>query len=214
MDSDQEVVREPFEDEYDESVSSESSHIEDSKFAKSYGIELQSKSLKLSKLIKSNNVEPPSTSNNQAKLVIKTSVTTDCIYHKGTFYQKGDIVALFDQDDGQIYFAQLTGFLQDQYCEKSASVNWLVPTKLTSREFFDPSAYRIGLEDVQLRKMDCMTFVRHCPHDYYLRKFFQSDSGPEQADCGHRLARTRSKKDQAYIWTTMETCRVPTIETK
>lgn len=220
----------------------------DVEFAKSYGINLKSskseqsyKRLMESVHFKSSAGKGAETPNaDQQRLtrpVLDSSVTSDCIYHKGTFYQKGDIVALCDQDDGQVYFAQLTGFLQDQYCEKSGSLRWLVPTRPTSRDFFDPSAYTIGLEDVQLRKLDCMTFVRHCPHDYYLRKFFSSSSslaGADNADdailpahnqqaaksyssqsnLDHRpLSSTScSSKGQGYIWTTMETCRVPRIQ--
>lgn len=277
MDHDQEVVREPFEnnDDDDEVESLSSSHqpkfddqlqdldtktidnnvdllfvqessdvdddsstssasIEDVNFAKSFGIHLKSSKSQSAyeRLMGSDHFESQQEQGaNKSTPVIKTSITSDCIYHKGTFYQKGDIVALCDQDDGQVYFAQLTGFLQDQYCEKSASLNWLVPTRPTSRDFFEPSAYRIGLEDVQLRKLDCMTFVRHCPHDYYLRKFFQLANsktddqlvgeGCQDEDYAAKSTRQhtietsykKNAKDQAYIWTTMEPCRVPTIET-
>lgn len=205
---------------------------DDIKYAKSFGIHLKSSKSQAGyeRLIHSDLFESKSQTSEQStassKLgpTIKTSITSDCIYHKGCFYQKGDIVALCDQDDGLIYFAQLTGFLQDQYCEKSASINWLVPTRPTSRELFDPSAYRIGLEDVQLRKLDCMTFIRHCPHDYYLRKFFQSCDSSDRSTASQKqgTANERTKletnykknnKNQTYIWTTMQPCSVPTIET-
>lgn len=205
---------------------------EDIEYAKSFGIHLKGSKSQAGyeRLIQSDLFESGSqrtgvqTDNADKKeLFIKTSITSDCIYHKGCFYQKGDIVALCDQDDGLIYFAQITGFLQDQYCEKSASVNWLVPIRPTSRKFFDPSAYKIGLEDVQLRKLDCMTFVRHCPHDYYIRKFFQTgevcdhaaNSFSKQDDRGMKLDTNYKKnnKNQSYIWTTMRPCSVPTIET-
>lgn len=268
MDSDEEVTREPFEqqeadDEDDEKDSDVSNvltsqhqepndqlersdvHVEcrsespapddqvegsstadsdDANFAESYGVNLRAHKRKrgpsnsaYERLITSNQfVKEPA----KTEQVIKTSVTSDCIYHKGTFYQKGDIVAVCDQDDGQVYFAQLTGFLQDQYCEKSASLYWLVPTRPTSRELFDPSAFAIGLEDVQLRKLDCMTFVRHCPHDYYWRKFLESavsertieGKEPDKRPADVRIG-TKSQTNPSYIWTTMEPCKVPAITT-
>lgn len=191
---------------------------EDCNFAKEFGIELKNKKIKptkskLSKFDQLLNSEYLITGSTTSKVqpLIKTSVSSDCIYHKGTFYQKGDIVAVCDQDDGQVYFAQITGFLQDQFCEKSASVNWLVPIRKTSREFFDPTAYKIGLDDTQLRKLNSMTFVRHCPHDYYFRRLY--DQQPSRDD-NLVESRKRSRKEHSYIWTTMDTCIVPTIKSK
>ena len=40
----------------------------------------------------------------------------------------GDIVSVEDIDDGSVYYAQLRGFLTDQYCEKSGVITWLLPT--------------------------------------------------------------------------------------
>jgi len=245
MDSDQEVTREPFEnDEQDGYESDNNSHvssnhqidqpaadghlepsendetpscdIEDIKYAKSFGINLKvSKSqIAYDRLINSDCFKKAEIEAvEQPKPVIKTSVTSDCIYHKGTFYQKGDIVALCDQDDGKVYFAQIRGFLQDQFCEKSASLNWLIPNRPTSRKFFDPSAYSIGLIDTQLRKLDCMTFVRHCPHDYYIDKYYQDDlRETSKVAC---LEPSYSKKgEDSYIWTSMRPSVVPNIGPK
>lgn len=49
--------------------------------------------------------------------------------------------------DGDTYYAQIRGFLTDQYCEKSACVSWLLPTKQSPppEEAFDPATYIIGL---------------------------------------------------------------------
>ena len=44
------------------------------------------------------------------------------------FYFLGDIVSVEDIDDGSVYYAQLRGFLTDQYCEKSGVITWLLPT--------------------------------------------------------------------------------------
>ena len=46
---------------------------------------------------------------------------------QGQYFQKGDIVSMTDVDGGTFY-AQLRGFLTDQYCEKSAVLTWLLPT--------------------------------------------------------------------------------------
>ena len=49
------------------------------------------------------------------------------IHPQGQYFQKGDIVSMTDVDGGTFY-AQLRGFLTDQYCEKSAVLTWLLPT--------------------------------------------------------------------------------------
>lgn len=274
MDSDEEVTREPFEQQEDDDISLKASNptdnldpneyppydqvnnstdcqsydesavdsadgssvadSEDAEFAQSYGVHLKprtdrkrgtTQNIAYERLLNSNHFIRDNSDSKQTTSeppLIKTSVTSDCIYHKGTFYQKGDIVAVCDQDDGQIYFAQVTGFLQDQYCEKSASLYWLVPTRPTTREFFDPLAYKIGLEDVQLRKLDCMTFVRHCPHDYYWRKHLEAsavanaDKDPQSLRCQEKRGNNEVNPkhgNSSYIWTTMEPCKVPSITT-
>ena len=63
--------------------------------------------------------------------------------------QVGDIVSVMDEDEG-IYFAQIRGFLQDQYCQKSAVITWLVPTVNSPRDCFDPSTYILGKRTTQL----------------------------------------------------------------
>lgn len=203
---------------------------EDADFAETFGIKLkhksdpptpsQTKSLTgVDRLINSE-INSKQESSKAPKPLIKTSITSDCVYHRGTFYQKGDIVGAYDQEDGLVYFAQLTGFLQDQYCEKSASLNWLVPTKPTSRTIFDPVAYRLGLEDPQLRKLDCLTLVCHCPHDYYLRKFFQDDAASSSDQSVTNQSELREnprlsmRNQQAFIWTSMSPCKVPRIGAK
>lgn len=51
-----------------------------------------------------------------------------------------------DDVDGGRYFAQVRGLLQDQYCEKSAVLTWLLPTIYSPppSEKFDPATYIIG----------------------------------------------------------------------
>lgn len=51
-----------------------------------------------------------------------------------------------DVDDGQKYYAQLRGFLEDQYYQKSAVITWLVPSPRyrIPQNGFDPSLYVAG----------------------------------------------------------------------
>ena len=63
---------------------------------------------------------------------------------QGTYYQVGDIVSVMDEE-GDIYYAQLRGLLQDQYCEKSAVITWLLPTKQSPKDHFDPATYILGM---------------------------------------------------------------------
>ena len=58
--------------------------------------------------------------------------------------QIGDIVSVMDEDDDGIYFAQIRGFLQDQFCEKSVVITWLVPTLNSPKDRFDPTTYILG----------------------------------------------------------------------
>jgi GATA zinc finger domain-containing protein 1 len=76
---------------------------------------------------------------------VATVVTTDSLFHQGIYYQVGDIVSLMDEDDG-IYYAQIRGLLQDQYCEKSAVITWLLPTQNSPppEKGFDPHTYILG----------------------------------------------------------------------
>lgn len=60
------------------------------------------------------------------------------------YYQIGDVVSVVDEQDGKPYYAQIRGFIQDQYCEKSAALTWLIPTLASPRDQFDPASYIIG----------------------------------------------------------------------
>lgn len=95
-----------------------------------------------------------------------TPVTSDNIFFRGQYYQIGDIVSMQDMDGGT-YYAQIRGFLQDQYCEKSAVVTWLLPSSHSPVDSFDPSTYFLGPEEDIPRKLECMQFVCHAPSDYY-----------------------------------------------
>ena len=59
------------------------------------------------------------------------------------YYQVGDIVSVMDED-GDIYYAQLRGFMQDQYMNKSAVITWLLPTTESPPEGFDSSTFILG----------------------------------------------------------------------
>ena len=67
-------------------------------------------------------------------------------YLQGSYWQVGDIVAATDADDGQKYYAQLRGFLEDQWYQKSVIITWLIPRPCgrNSQEGFDPSLYIAG----------------------------------------------------------------------
>ena len=76
------------------------------------------------------------------------AVTSDRVYYRGQYFTKGDIVSVEDVEDGSVYYAQLRGFLTDQYCEKSGVITWLLPTVNSppAEDSFDPSTYLIGPE--------------------------------------------------------------------
>lgn len=66
------------------------------------------------------------------------------LLHQGVYYQIGDVIKVVDEEDGKPYFAQIRGFVQDQYCEKSAALTWLIPTQSNPRDYFDPGTYIVG----------------------------------------------------------------------
>lgn len=66
------------------------------------------------------------------------------LFYQGVYYQIGDVIKVIDEDDGKPYFAQIRGFVQDQYCEKSAALTWLIPTQSSPKDHFDPGTYIIG----------------------------------------------------------------------
>jgi len=100
-----------------------------------------------------------------------TPVTSEKIYHKGEFFTVGDIVSVTDVS-GDLYYAQLRGFLTDEFGEKSAAMSWLIPTTGSPppNEGFHPATYIIGPEEDIPRKMEVFTFVMHAPSDYFLDK--------------------------------------------
>jgi hypothetical protein len=46
-------------------------------------------------------------------------------------------------------------------------LSWLIPTRDSPRDRFDPSTYILGPEEDLPRKLECMEFVCHSPSDYF-----------------------------------------------
>ena len=64
------------------------------------------------------------------------------LFFQGLLYEIGDIVCTSDIEGGT-FFAQLRGFLQDDFCEKSAVITWLIPT-VANVSKFDPMLFVPG----------------------------------------------------------------------
>ncbi|KAH3699381.1 GATA zinc finger domain-containing protein 1-like [Dreissena polymorpha] len=133
----------------------------------------------------------------KAPTAVSTVVTGTSIFHDGTYYQIGDIVSLID-DDEVLYYAQIRGFLQDQYYEKSAVITWLLPTRHSDRTKFDPSTYILGPEEDLPRKMEYLEFVCHAPSDY-----FHDKTSPYPT--------FKNTPNLCYIWSSLgpEICEAP-----
>ena len=50
--------------------------------------------------------------------------------------------------EGDLYYAQLRGFLQDQYAQKTAVITWLIPM-VPKPSYFDPAVFLPGERFVQ-----------------------------------------------------------------
>uniref|UniRef100_A0A1B6D1I1 GATA zinc finger domain-containing protein 1 n=1 Tax=Clastoptera arizonana TaxID=38151 RepID=A0A1B6D1I1_9HEMI len=119
--------------------------------------------------------------------------TSNSVFHNGFHFTVGDIVAIQDVEGG-FYYAQIRGFLTDQYCEKSACVTWLLPTTATDLSLgFDPSTFIYGpVEDIP-RKLDCMQFVMRAPNDYFRTINYRDPSSmPLYPGNGHFYAKLKS----------------------
>lgn len=126
----------------------------------------------------------------KAPTAVATVVTGESVFHDGMYYQVGDVVSLVDHDLS-VYYAQIRGFMQDQYNEKSAVISWLLPTQNSQEGNFDPTTYIMGPEEDLPRSMEYMEFVCHAPSEY-----FKCTSGPYPT--------VSQKPDLCYIWTTTE----------
>ncbi|XP_067938349.1 GATA zinc finger domain-containing protein 1-like [Watersipora subatra] len=131
---------------------------------------------------------------------VSTIITRDSVFHQGFYYQVGDIVSLVDES-GDIYYAQIQGLLQDEYCEKSAVITWLLPTTASNPDAFEPSTYILGPAEELPRKLDYMEFECHAPANYYKSKLVKVP--------GLHM----SEPDLGYIWTSIgpKCCKAPTI---
>jgi hypothetical protein len=72
----------------------------------------------------------------------------------------GDIVAIVDSEGRGVFYAQITGFLTDQYCNKSATIQWLLPTKESPPHniAFDARTYYLGKLIIYLFNKNILIF--------------------------------------------------------
>ncbi|KAG2465126.1 GATD1 protein, partial [Polypterus senegalus] len=119
---------------------------------------------------------------------VSTIITSESLFYKGVYFQIGDVIKVTDEDNGRPYYAQIRGFVQDQYCEKSAALTWLIPTNESPKDQFDPSTYIVGPEEDFPRKMEYLEFVCHAPSEY-----FKSRSCP--------FPTIPVRPEKGYIWT-------------
>lgn len=133
-----------------------------------------------------------------------TPVTADRVYFKGQYFHVGDIVSVTNVNDDDIYYAQLKGFLIDEYSDKSAVITWLLPTTASPppNEGFHPATYIVGPEEELPRKLEVFTFVMHAPDDYFYnrRAPYRTESRPTDTNfrsvrLGPRLRKTVDNKD-------------------
>ncbi|KAF7669359.1 hypothetical protein LDENG_00196390 [Lucifuga dentata] len=118
---------------------------------------------------------------------VATIITSESVFYKGVYYQTGDVIKVTDEEDGKPYYAQIRGFVQDQYCEKSAALTWLIPTQASPKDQFDPGTYIVGPEEDLPRKMEYLEFVCHAPSEY-----FKSRSSP--------FPTIPIRPEKGYIW--------------
>ncbi|EDO42226.1 predicted protein, partial [Nematostella vectensis] len=96
---------------------------------------------------------------------VATVVASNKVYYKNILYQVGDVISIEDIDGG-LYYAQIRGFLQDEYAVKSAVITWLVPT-VPHPPHFDPAIFLPGPEEDTPRPMECMEFVCRAPTELF-----------------------------------------------
>ena len=91
----------------------------------------------------------------------------DRVVFRGKGYQVGDIVGLTDMEDDKMYYAQIRGFLQDQYTDLYACITWLLPSTSSPETGFDAATFYRGPDEDVPRKLECMEFICHAPSGYY-----------------------------------------------
>ncbi|XP_038077434.1 GATA zinc finger domain-containing protein 1-like [Patiria miniata] len=124
-----------------------------------------------------------------------TVVTSNSVFHHGVYLQAGDIVSILDVEGG-IYYAQIGGFLQDQYGDKSAVITWLLPTQATDKNHFEPSTYILGPEEELPRSLEYLEFVCHTPSEYY-----RSRTTPLPVDS--------LREEKGFVWSSVIPQRPP-----
>ncbi|GFR25838.1 GATA zinc finger domain-containing protein 1 [Trichonephila clavata] len=115
---------------------------------------------------------------------VSVPISSNRVYYRGSYFTVGDVVSLVD-DKQSIFYAQIRGLLQDQYCEKSAVITWLLPTKNSPKDQFDPATYILGPEEELPRTLDCFEFVCHSPNEYYQMKKNCFPEVREKPACGY-----------------------------
>ncbi|XP_065183220.1 GATA zinc finger domain-containing protein 1-like [Sycon ciliatum] len=84
---------------------------------------------------------------------------SESVQYDGMTYRIGDVVSILDVEGG-IYYAQIRGFLRDQYAESFAVLTWLLPTQ-PDPVHFDMNHFRLGPEEETPRPMSVLKFVCH-----------------------------------------------------
>ncbi|CAG9760865.1 unnamed protein product [Ceutorhynchus assimilis] len=102
---------------------------------------------------------------------VATVITSDYVFHKGSYFQTGDIVSTTDEKN-DCFYAQIIGLMTDQYFKKSVVIQWLLPTKDSPppNEEFDPATYTLGPAEDLPRDLEYFDFVMHAPSDFYKSK--------------------------------------------
>lgn len=132
-----------------------------------------------------------------------TCTTAVSLFYRGRYFQVGDIVSLMDDSgDGDLFYAQIRGLMQDSFCEKSAVITWLLPTIASPdpNSGFDAATYTIGPEEDLPRKLSAMSFVMHAPSSYY-----HDQTNPYPAP--EILQKDNHLGYCGFIWTNLATMR-------
>eukprot|EP00794_Sanderia_malayensis_P003387 gene3387-3877_t len=95
-------------------------------------------------------------------------ISSKSIHYQGLLFKEGDVVSITDVS-GEKYYAQLRGFLQDIYLNKSAAITWLLPT-VPNPSKFDPAIFLPGPDEDTPRPMECFEFVSRAPSNLFKMK--------------------------------------------
>jgi len=108
-----------------------------------------------------------------------STTTSQSIFHRGIYYQEGDIVTITGDEDHQEYYCQIKSIMRDYKFMACATLRWLTPRRGFKGPLlpFKPANFQVcdGVPE-QIFSLDCVKFVMHCPHDYYFEHpvtFFQ-----------------------------------------